>query len=54
MWEQEVYGKSLYLSLNLAVKLNHVKNWYKCVCTEYFLDYITLEKMDMLLSLIFP
>ena len=34
VWEQDVYGKSLYLTPISAVKLNHLRYWYWYMHTE--------------------
>ena len=44
VWEQEVNGKCVYLILNSAVKLNLLQSKYWCMHTEYFLEYIILER----------
>ena len=36
MWEKYVYGKSLYLTLNSALKLNHLRYWFWYMYSDHF------------------
>ena len=35
VWEKYVYGKSSYLTLNSAVKLNHLRYWFWCMYSDH-------------------